>query len=66
MKLKCKEGNNLQIKRFVLEHLNDTNIATLSYMKEQICCINEMHKNKEMYKGNDIREFLINKRKDRK
>ena len=50
MQDKYINGNELQIKQYVLEYLIDIENMSINYMKEWLRCINEMSRNRSKYK----------------
>ena len=57
---------NYQFKMFVEQHLINENIAQNNYMVEWIRCVKEIKINRANHKMNNIRKFVITKRKSRK
>ena len=52
---KYKESEDNQIWNYMLDHRINTDIATISYMKEWIRCLIEMKQNKRIYKRDNIK-----------
>ena len=50
---------------FVIEHLINEELASNNYMVEWIQCIKEVRKIRLNHKSNNIRKFIITKRKNR-
>ena len=66
MQKDCEEGNDLQLWKYVVDYKINTDISTISYIKEWLWSANEMQLNKTKHKGKDIRWFSIRKRKQKK
>ena len=59
-------GDDYQLKSFVLEYPINIENAIIAYMSEWLRYVSEMKSNQTKFKEQEIREFLINKRKSRK
>ena len=57
---------DFQYKSFIIEYLINEEIVLNNYIIEQIQCVKEVKMNWANHKSNDIRKFIITKRKNRK
>ena len=65
LKEEVETSKNIQYKLFVSKYSINEEITLINYMRKCIRYMKQMKVNKIKYKINDIRRFIINKRKSK-